>query len=185
MNIILSINYGDILGVLSICRPQIFQFECPHVASGSSSLLVAMDALEKELFHLEVLKSKNFKINKIQKFLEILKQKERMCYLNTLQFDLSCLFLFFFIGVQHIFFSFSQARVYCHSFAYVANFVIFRDVWIRTQSTAIASRHATNLATHLPLLVTHHSLSRPTPHLATHLPHLVAHLPHLATHLPH
>jgi hypothetical protein len=28
------------------------------------------------------------KINKIQKFLEILKQKERMCYLNTLQFDL-------------------------------------------------------------------------------------------------
>ena len=124
MTIIPFINYILVdcvfLGVLSICRPQIFQFECPHAASGSSSLLVAMDALEKELFHLEVLKSKNFKINKIQKFLEILKQKERMCYLNTLQFDLTCLFLFFFFGVQNIFFSILQARVYsnpehCHS----------------------------------------------------------------------
>jgi hypothetical protein len=141
------------LGILSIYRPQIFQFECPLAASGSSSPLVAMDALEKKLLDLELLKSKNLNINKIQQFLKILKQKERMCYLNTLQFDLACLFLCFFIGVQQIFFSFLQARVYCHSFSYDANFVIFRDIWILTQSTAIASRHATNLATHLPLLL--------------------------------
>jgi hypothetical protein len=44
-----------------------------------------------------------------------------------------------------------------HSFAYVAHFVFFRDVWIR------ASRRATNLATHLPDLATH------LPDLATHL----------------
>jgi hypothetical protein len=33
-------------------------------------------------------------------------------------------------------------------FAYVAHFVLWRDVWIRTQ------RQATNLATHLPYLAT-------------------------------
>ncbi len=38
-----------------------------------------------------------------------------------------------------------------HSFAYVAHFVFLRDVWIRTQRAAVASRRATNLATHLPL----------------------------------
>ncbi len=36
-----------------------------------------------------------------------------------------------------------------HSFAYVANFVILRDVWIRTQRAAVACRRATHLATHL------------------------------------
>ncbi len=35
-----------------------------------------------------------------------------------------------------------------HSFAYVAHIVSLRDVWIRTQSAAVASRRATNLATH-------------------------------------
>ncbi len=50
-----------------------------------------------------------------------------------------------------------------HSFAYVAHFVFLRDVWIRTQSAAVASRRATNLATHLPKLATH------LPKLATHL----------------
>ncbi len=34
--------------------------------------------------------------------------------------------------------------------AYVVLFVFLRDVWIRTQRAAIASRCATNLATHLP-----------------------------------
>jgi hypothetical protein len=34
--------------------------------------------------------------------------------------------------------------------AYVAHFVCLRDVWIRTQRVAAASRRATNLATHLP-----------------------------------
>ncbi len=38
-----------------------------------------------------------------------------------------------------------------HSFkAYVAHFVFFRDVWIRTQRPAVASRRATNLASQLP-----------------------------------
>jgi hypothetical protein len=33
-------------------------------------------------------------------------------------------------------------------------FCIFRDVWIRIQRAAVASRRATNLATHLPNLAT-------------------------------
>ncbi len=37
-----------------------------------------------------------------------------------------------------------------HPFAYVTHFVFFRVVWIRTQRAAVASRRATNLATHLP-----------------------------------
>jgi hypothetical protein len=52
------------------------------------------------------------------------------------------------------------------SFAYVAHFVFLRDFWIRTQRAAVASRRATNIATHLPT------------NLATHLP------TNLATHLP-
>jgi hypothetical protein len=59
-----------------------------------------------------------------------------------------------------------------HSFAYVANFVFLRDVWIRTQRAAVASRHAAKfLATHLPNI------------LATNLPYLTTHLPNLTTHL--
>jgi hypothetical protein len=42
-----------------------------------------------------------------------------------------------------------------HSSADVAHFVFLRDVWIRTQRAAIASRRATNLATHFPNLATH------------------------------
>jgi hypothetical protein len=34
--------------------------------------------------------------------------------------------------------------------AYVAHFVFLRDVWILTQRHNVASRRATNLATHLP-----------------------------------
>jgi hypothetical protein len=54
-----------------------------------------------------------------------------------------------------------------HSFAFVAHFEFLRDVWIRTQRAALASRRATgtNLATHL-------QLSHPSPCLATHLPQL-------------
>ncbi len=56
-----------------------------------------------------------------------------------------------------------------HSFAYVAQ-LFLRDVWIRTQWTAVASMRATNLATHLPRTVAAHlSLSHPSPSLATHL----------------
>ncbi len=35
-----------------------------------------------------------------------------------------------------------------HSFAYVAHLWFFRDVWIRIQRAAVASRRATDLATH-------------------------------------
>jgi hypothetical protein len=42
-----------------------------------------------------------------------------------------------------------------YSFAYVALSVFFRDVCIRTQRAAEASRRATKLATHLPNLATH------------------------------
>ncbi len=38
-----------------------------------------------------------------------------------------------------------------HSFAYVAHLWFLRDVWIRTQSAAVASKRATYLATH-PIL---------------------------------
>ncbi len=38
-----------------------------------------------------------------------------------------------------------------HSFAYVALLVVLRDVWIQTQSAAVAIRRATNLATHIPI----------------------------------
>jgi hypothetical protein len=35
-----------------------------------------------------------------------------------------------------------------HSFAYIAHFLFLGDIWIRTQRATIASRCATNLATH-------------------------------------
>ncbi len=37
-----------------------------------------------------------------------------------------------------------------HSIAYVTHFVLLRDIWIWTQRAALASKRATNLATHLP-----------------------------------
>jgi hypothetical protein len=43
-----------------------------------------------------------------------------------------------------------------HSFAYVVHFLFLRDVWIRTQRGAVASRRANNLAIHLPNLATRH-----------------------------
>jgi hypothetical protein len=39
-----------------------------------------------------------------------------------------------------------------HSAASVAPFLFLKEFWIRTQRAAVASRHATNLATHLPFL---------------------------------
>ncbi len=38
----------------------------------------------------------------------------------------------------------------------VTHFAFLRDVWIRTQKTTVASRPATNLATHLPRLEQEH-----------------------------
>jgi hypothetical protein len=37
-----------------------------------------------------------------------------------------------------------------NSFVYVAHFIFLRDVWIRNQRAAVASRRAINLATRLP-----------------------------------
>jgi hypothetical protein len=82
-----------------------------------------------------------------------------------------------------------------HSFPYVAHFFVFlRDGSIRTQRAAVASRRATNLATHLPTWPPIPLLSHPSPclalisqtleTLATHLPNLATHLPNLAIHLP-
>ncbi len=50
----------------------------------------------------------------------------------------SFFFVYFFGGLQCV----------GHSFAYVAHLWFLRDVWIRTQSTAVASWRATDLATH-------------------------------------
>ncbi len=63
-----------------------------------------------------------------------------------------------------------------HSFSYVARFLFFKNVWIRTPRAAVASRRATNLASHLPGLATH------LPNLATHLLNSATHLPDLANH---
>ncbi len=59
---------------------------------------------------------------------------------------------------------------------YVAHLWFLRDVWIRTQSTAVASWRATDLATHPSNLATHSSnlathpsaFSHPSLYLATH-----------------
>ncbi len=69
--------------------------------------------------------------------------------------DTSC-FIFMYI--------FSSLECVGHYFAYVAHFVLLRDVCVRTQRAAVANRRAINLATHLPNLATH------LPDLATHLP---------------
>ncbi len=53
-----------------------------------------------------------------------------------------------------------------HSFAYVAHLWFLRDVWIRTQSTAVASWRATDLATH-PSQISHPSLSLSHPSLSS------------------
>ncbi len=47
-------------------------------------------------------------------------------------------------------------------FAYVADFIFLRDVWIRTQRAAVASSRA------IPTL---------NPYLATHIPNLATHFP--------
>jgi hypothetical protein len=43
---------------------------------------------------------------------------------------------------------FGELECVGHSFVYVAHFVFFIYVWIRTQRAAVASRRATNLATY-------------------------------------
>ncbi len=56
----------------------------------------------------------------------------------------------------HFFVFFWRLECVGHSFADVTHFVFLRDVWTRTQRAAVASRRATNLATHLPNLEGEH-----------------------------
>jgi hypothetical protein len=56
-----------------------------------------------------------------------------------------------------------------HSVANVTLFVFLRDIRIRTQRAAVASRRATNLATH-PFKLCHPSHLQPSPSLDTPLP---------------
>ncbi len=55
-------------------------------------------------------------------------------------------FILFFL---YIFFIFGGLKCVGHSLDYVSHFVFLKHVWIRTQIVAVASRCATNLATHL------------------------------------
>ncbi len=63
-----------------------------------------------------------------------------------------------------------------HSFAFVAHFVFLRDVWIRTQRAAEASRRATKLAIWIRTKRAAVASRRAT-NLATQLPFLATHLP--------
>jgi hypothetical protein len=67
--------------------------------------------------------------------------------------EMYTLFVYFLGGLEYV----------RHFFAYVAHFVFMRDVWIRTQRAAVASRCAT---THLSTNLATHLLTN----LATHLP---------------
>ena len=67
------------------------------------------------------------------------------------------------------FFFFGGLECVGHYFAYVAHVWFLRDVWIRTQSAAVASWRATDFATHPSILATHPS------NLATHPPSLATH----------
>jgi hypothetical protein len=81
----------------------------------------------------------------------VITQRQRFCFRQ------GTFFVYFIGGLQCV----------GHSFAYVAHFVFLIDVWIRTQSAAVASRSATNLAAHLA-----DQRSRPSPYLVTRLPQL-------------
>jgi hypothetical protein len=64
---------------------------------------------------------------------------EKRVPLRFLQLNKCYFFVYFLGGLEFV----------GHSFAYVAHFVFLKDVWIRTHTAGVASRRATNLATHL------------------------------------
>ncbi len=80
------------------------------------------------------------------------------CSPNTCSF---LIVFFIYVCSLHTFFvyCFGGLECVCHSFANVAHFVFLRNVWIRTQRAAVASRCATNLATHLLSLYTYSFLT--------------------------
>jgi hypothetical protein len=61
--------------------------------------------------------------------------------------DSACRVVFSPDGLVFVYF-FSGLECVGHSFAYVAHLRFLRDVWIRTQSAAVANWRATDLATH-------------------------------------
>jgi hypothetical protein len=64
--------------------------------------------------------------------------------------DFNCFFYIYWFFSKVLFlymYLFSGQPCVGHSVAYVAHLVFFRDVWIRTERAAVASRLATNLAT--------------------------------------
>jgi hypothetical protein len=74
-------------------------------------------------------------------------------HLFKITLDILVLFCFNFLGKLFFVYFFGGLECVGHSFAYVAHFWFLRDVWIRTQSAAVASWRATDLAT----LATHPS----------------------------
>ncbi len=71
--------------------------------------------------------------------------------------DGTVLWTFFLSTFLNLYFLYIFVECVDHSFAYVAHFVLSRNVWIRTLKAAVASRRVTgtNLATHLSNLATH------------------------------
>ncbi len=67
-------------------------------------------------------------------------------YFSKAELSFTILYFFFFV------YFFGGLECVGHSFAYVAHLWFLRDVWIRTQSTAVASWSATDLATHPSIL---------------------------------
>jgi hypothetical protein len=75
------------------------------------------------------------------------------------------------VNLNHCYFFvyfFSVLGCVGHFFAYNALFVILSDARILTQRDVVASRRATNLATHLSDLATHLPITQPSPYLASH-----------------
>jgi hypothetical protein len=132
--------------------------------SGSTTLLgwwgVEMGGLLQEL---ELVKQENSQLSSYKRQVLMLDQEKKDLETQLVQVKVS--FVLECVG---------------HFFAYVAHFVFLRNVWIRTQRDAVASRCATKP----PISLLRHpflspfTISHPSPYLAIHPS------PYLATHLP-
>ncbi len=103
------------------------------------------------------------------------KENDRVTVLYKVPFsEVTILFCIFFGGLQCV----------SHSFAYVSHLWFLRDVWIRTQSAAVASGRAADLAINPPNLATNPPNVATNPPLATNPPNAANNPPNLATNLP-
>ncbi len=73
------------------------------------------------------------------------------CFLDYLLYFVYIIDFFAWFSEKYFLYYFGGLKCVGDTFAFVAHFVFLRDVCIRTQRAAVASRHATNLATRLPL----------------------------------